>query len=305
MTDADKTGRSVALRDPIPWADLVEIVRTAEQTGYRSLFLPEVGARETPSALAGLATVTERIELATGVVSLASREVHTVAMLAATLQELSGGRFILGVGAGNELGIEEVRAAVSTIAALLAGEEKGGRALGLLADPVPDIWLAALGPRMTELAGEVADGVLLNWCDPARVERAREEIRRGAERSDRDPSAVTVAVYVRACVGVDEGMALEALGRAASMYAAMPYYRRQLDLAGLGSESEAAASGSGERLARALCAWGTRAEAEARLEAYRDAGADVVVVYPVAVRDVASSLFGTVLGLSPSPSLEP
>ena len=304
MSDGYNGGRAVAIRDPLPWPDLVEIARTAEQTGYEMIFLPEVGARETPSALAALAMVTEHIGLATGVLSLSSREPNTIAMAAATIQELSGGRFVLGLGAGTELGIAEVRSHVAVVRSLLVGGSDQGAQLGLVPDPSPPIWLAALGPRMTELGGELADGILLNWCTPERVAEARGEVARGAERAGRDPRDVSVAVYVRACVGVDESLALEALGTAAAMYAAMPHYRAQLSRIGLEAEAEEAAGGSGERLARSVCAWGTRSSADSRLDSYRQAGADLVVVYPVAVRDVAPSLFGTVLGLAPSPALE-
>jgi alkanesulfonate monooxygenase SsuD/methylene tetrahydromethanopterin reductase-like flavin-dependent oxidoreductase (luciferase family) len=157
------------------------------------------------------------------------------------------------------------------------------------------------------LAGEVADGVLLNWCPPERVAFARERVAEGAASAGRDPGRVTVAVYVRAWVGQDEDedAAMDALRAAAGQYASYPAYARQLAEAGLGAAAEAAAAahhdGRPERvpddLVRAVCAVGEGATAA--LERYRRAGADLPVVYPVGVGGSAASIEGTLLGLAP------
>jgi alkanesulfonate monooxygenase SsuD/methylene tetrahydromethanopterin reductase-like flavin-dependent oxidoreductase (luciferase family) len=184
----------------------------------------------------------------------------------------------------------------------------GGFRLSIDPGPIPvPVWLAALGPRMVELAGEIGDGVLLNWCTPERVAKAREELRRGAERAGRDPAELTVAVYVRACLGHEEGHAMGALASAAAEYARFPSYARQLEEMGLGKQASAAKSGdprAAEVLARDLCVWGARSEALARLGEWRDAGADLVVVYPVPVLEPLSSILGTVLAAAPSPAIE-
>jgi alkanesulfonate monooxygenase SsuD/methylene tetrahydromethanopterin reductase-like flavin-dependent oxidoreductase (luciferase family) len=158
---------------------------------------------------------------------------------------------------------------------------------------------------MVELAGEVGDGVLLNWCTPERVAKARDELKRGAERSGRDPAELTVAVYVRASLGPEESHALDALAPAAAEYATLPNYARQLDMMGLGDQARAAAGGDprgGEALARALCVWGARNDGLSRLAAWREAGADLVVVYPVPVLEPLSSIMGTVLAAAPTPA---
>ena len=154
------------------------------------------------------------------------------------------------------------------------------------------VWISALGPRAMRLAGEIADGVLLNWCPPERVSFARERIREGAEAGGRDPSEVVVAVYVRACVEQDPSSALSALREAAGQYAAYPAYARQLASVGLGAEAEraAAAHRAGsvadvpERLVREVCLSGDRSDALRRLDAYVEAGADLPVGVPGAGR---------------------
>lgn len=317
----DRTGRAgLALRDPLPWRDLVEVVSTAETTGYEALFLPEISGRETFSTLAGLAAHTSRLRLATGVVTTLARGVDTTVMAAATVHELSGGRMVLGLGTGpaGPGALERLRRFVSLARAALAGEAveaSDGEPFRLTLDAGPDpvpIWIAALGPNAMRLAGEIADGVLLNWCPPERVAFARERIREGAEAAGRDPEAVTVAVYVRACVGQEPGPTLAALRAAAGVYASYPAYLRQFEAVGLGEEAvvAAAAHRAGrpadvpEILVRRVCLLGDASDAALKLQAYRDAGADLPVVYPVPVRDASSSILGTLFALAPHPAVE-
>jgi alkanesulfonate monooxygenase SsuD/methylene tetrahydromethanopterin reductase-like flavin-dependent oxidoreductase (luciferase family) len=123
---------------------------------------------------------------------------------------------------------------------------------------------------------------------------------------------VTVAVYVRAVVGQDDGVAMPALQAAAAQYASYGAYRRQFELTGLGAAAAAAAAAMREgrpeavpeELIRAVCVMGEAAAAGARLRRYREAGADLPVVYPVPVLDPVSSVLGTLFGLAPTPAVE-
>jgi len=202
-----------------------------------------------------------------------------------------------------------LRAALSDRA---VAEADGFRLTLALGEP-PPIWVAALGDRMVALAGEVADGVLLNWCTPERVTRACGLIAEGAARAGRDPAAVTVAAYVRACIDADEEVAVAALKEPAGLYASMPHYRRQLEAIGLGRLAAAAAEANGrgrpeevpEELVRALCLVADPEAAMSRLAEFHRAGADLAVVYPVPAREPVSSVMGTILALAPSPVLQP
>jgi alkanesulfonate monooxygenase SsuD/methylene tetrahydromethanopterin reductase-like flavin-dependent oxidoreductase (luciferase family) len=305
-------------REVLPWHELLLIAETAEETGYEAIFTPEIRARDAFVTLAGFAAATNEIRLGSGVVPIASRTPDRMAMAAATLQDVADGRFILGLGSDGSL--EGTRTHIGHLRQLLDGgsasqEGAGGMSSIDLATAqgiaVP-IFLAALGPRMTELAGEVADGVILNCCTPDRVADARTQIARGASRAGRDPRRVVVAVYVRACLGHDEGHALAALRGAAGQYAAIEKYRRQFESMGLRAEAEAAAEAwtSGrieevpESLVAAICVRGTREEALARLAEYGQAGADLVVLYPVPAQEAVSSTMGTVLAAAPDPAVE-
>lgn len=299
-----------ALRDPLPWEDLSAVVRAAETAGYRSLWLPEVTGRDPLVALGALAGEARDLLLATGVLPMRSRTPLATAMGAATVHERSGGRLVLGVGTGavGRGALDELRGFVAALRALFAGEtvERRGRGVRLslaLPSDVP-VWISALGPKAMRLAGEIADGALLNWCPPERVTFALQRIAEGAAAAGRDPADVGVAVYVRSWVGdpPDEGML--AVRAAAGEYASFPAYARQFEQAGLGAEARAAAAAyrAGrpedvpEPLVRAVTAFGDAARS--RLDEYRDAGA-VPVVYPVPAGETAPSLEGTLVALAP------
>jgi alkanesulfonate monooxygenase SsuD/methylene tetrahydromethanopterin reductase-like flavin-dependent oxidoreductase (luciferase family) len=285
-------------RIPMELEDLLEAAAAADDTGYEAIYVPDHRVWDPFALLAAFAERAPRCLLGTGVVTVTDRTAAVSAAAASTLHEASGGRALLGLGAGPERRLARV-------AAYLEEVRRVGR------NGVP-IHLAALGPRMTELAGRVADGVLLNWCPPERVAAARREVARGAEAAGRDPAAVTVAVYVRACLAHDAEQALGALRDATGMYASIPGYRRQLAAFGLEAEAAAAAAAAGagrpdevpESLVKALCVWGTREEALDRFRAFHQAGADVVVVYPVTAQEPGSSLLGTVMTAAPDPAVE-
>jgi 5,10-methylenetetrahydromethanopterin reductase len=295
MTADNRPGTAVALagstvrgsfgswtRTPLPFDDLAGAVSLAEETGYGSVWVPDHGVWDPFTLLAALGQRTRRIRLATGVVTLTSRRPADIVSGARTLDRVSAERAILGVGSGPEGRMEAVAERLREVGT------------GVRRD-IP-LYLAALGPRMVELAGRAANGVLLNWCPPQRVARARREIAEGAEAADRDPDQVAVAVYVRACLGHDEGHALAALRDAAEMYAGIPSYRRQLEAEGISPDPD--------EMVRALCVWGDRDQALDRLAAWWEAGADLVVVYPVPAQEPASSLVGTIMAAAPNPAVE-
>jgi 5,10-methylenetetrahydromethanopterin reductase len=319
----------IVIRDPLPWQQFVQVIRTAEETGYWALFVPEIAGREAFGTLAGLATVTERIRLGTGVVTMRSRDPATTAMGAATIQDLSAGRHVLGLGTGaspKEQGagpgpLRLMGRYVQLVREILAGglvEAEGPFPMDAfqLSLPMemgpPPIWLGALGNRMLALAAGLADGVIMNWCTPNRVREARGIIDEAAAAAGRDPSEVTISVYVRACLGVEERVALVGLREMTGQYASIPHYRSQMEAMGLGVEARSAASAFAEgrpedvpdALVRALTVVGGRGEALARFAAYQEAGADLVLCYPVPAREPFSSILGTVLAAAPTTSVE-
>jgi alkanesulfonate monooxygenase SsuD/methylene tetrahydromethanopterin reductase-like flavin-dependent oxidoreductase (luciferase family) len=278
-------GTAFTIRDPLPWGDVATIAREGERLGYEAVFLPETGVRDTLATLTGLAGETSTLLLGTGVIPMRARTAELAATAAATVQECSGGRHILGVGTGGAArgALMGLRAYVATIR-----ERLDEAALGLSA-PIP-VWIAALGPKATRLAGEVADGVILNWCTPERVAEARATIRDATNAAGRDPDAVTISVYVR---GAFSDRADEALLAAASEYTSYPSYARQFRHMGVRPTAEA--------VVEAICLPSDPEAARERLHRYREAGADLPVVYPVlAPGEAAEASLATLRALAPA-----
>jgi alkanesulfonate monooxygenase SsuD/methylene tetrahydromethanopterin reductase-like flavin-dependent oxidoreductase (luciferase family) len=278
-------GTAFTIRDPLPWGDVATIAREGERLGYEGVFLPETGVRDTLATLTGLAGETSTLLLGTGVIPMRARTADLAATAAATVQERSGGRHILGVGTGGSAkgALERLRAYVETIR-----ERLDEAALDLPA-PIP-VWIAALGPKATGLAGEIADGVILNWCTPERVAEARATIRDASTAAGRDPDAVTISVYVRAAFS---DRADEALLAAASEYTSYPSYARQFRHMGVQPTAKAAVE--------AVCLPGNPEQARERLDRYREAGADLPVVYPVlAPGEAAEASIPTLVALAPA-----
>ena len=101
------------------------------------------------------------------------------------------------------------------------GETTTLKGMRLAMRPAPEtpVYLGALGPRMLEMSGELADGASLNWCTPEQIAWSRERIAKGAAKAGRDPSEINVAEYIRICVDDDVDAARIALAKATMGYA--------------------------------------------------------------------------------------
>ena len=231
----------------LTFEDQGRLAREAATLGYASLWTPE-GAGLDAFQLCLLrwqasAEVTPG-GLGTGIAvsPIAYRSPVAFAVSAGTLSAMSGGRFVLGIGSGGiyrpatrrALGFRTMSALAATrdylvtIRRLLAGEvvDYDGDAVTLhdvqllmpAPPPVP-IYLAALGPEMLRLGGELADGLALNWCSAEQIAWSRERADEGARRAGRDPAELRLVEYIRICVDEDEELARRALARATLGYA--------------------------------------------------------------------------------------
>ena len=179
----------------------------------------------------------------------------SLASAAASVAELSGGRFMLGVGSGGIHGagyartyglqtqppIALMRDWLRTLRALLDGQtvEYEGKTLALhgarinVQTPKVPLYLGALGEQMLRLAGEASDGAALNWCTPEQIAWCRERTAEGARRAGRDPAEIQMVEYIRICVDDDEDAARRAYTRALLGYAlARPGVPKQLGYRG-------------------------------------------------------------------------
>lgn len=197
-------------------AELKEYGRIAEDNGFDSLWVTErYFHEETFSMLGFLAAATQRIKLGVGVVNPYTRNPALLAMASATVDRLSGGRFLLGLGRSEKQVIQEKmgipygdsRAAlmetVNHLRSLFAGERVTAQVgryklsnVRLATEPVQTklpIYLSGIGPKGLRLVGEIADGVVLNaYVPPSYVRYAVDEIRDAATAAGRDPHAIDI-----------------------------------------------------------------------------------------------------------------
>ena len=166
---------------PRPW--LAELGVALEELGYDELWSNHVRAASGLETLAAVARATRRLRLAVGVVPLSESAPRDVASLVLA-SGLSPDRLTVGVGSGSERSLDAVRDGVAELRGLLPGFAIG---------------LAAVGPRMAALGGEVADVVLLNWIGPRLAAERRGVVLAAARAVRRD--APRVAAYVRVAVG--------------------------------------------------------------------------------------------------------
>ena len=199
---------SVRVNSDLDFEEMLAVAVTAEDAGFGQLWVSnDLFLRSAPVLVAALAARTTRIGLGIAVMNPYSVHVSELAMIAGTLQEVSGGRFLLGLGAGSEqflgwAGIARPRPLATTRTALISlrallGHEDVDRArlpewLGPqsmlrfpLARPVP-VYVGAMGPKMLEMAGRHADGVLPLLYPPERYARVRRNVLAGAAGGRRD-----------------------------------------------------------------------------------------------------------------------
>lgn len=224
------------------------VAREVERVGLHSLWTNEARGRDALLVCATWAAATTELRTGVGVVPIWARTPAQLAMAAATLQESTGGRFLLGIGVSHPATMgpwhgaryrRPLSAAADTLAILRSlqagettdhdGEVFSSRRLRLELDPLPEpapVYLAAMGPRMLELAGQQADGVLLNWSSVETVVEAAASVRAAAAAAPdgRPPAAVEVAAYVRVAVDDDVGAARTALAREVTRYCALDAY---------------------------------------------------------------------------------
>jgi 5,10-methylenetetrahydromethanopterin reductase len=216
---------------PIP--QMVERVRLAETSNYAKVWLAdERFYREVYSCLAIFAANTSRVALGPCVTDPFTRHPALTAMAIATLDEISGGRAVLGIGGGvsgfAELGIERrkppraMREMIELVRALLGGGrvDFNGEVISFCDGQLSfkparaniPIYVASNGPLGQRMAGSLADAVIMEACGSVDEVRAlRAEVLRGAERAGRDPNDVKLIARLNACVAVDGRVARDAL----------------------------------------------------------------------------------------------
>jgi F420-dependent oxidoreductase-like protein len=311
----------------------LEVVKEAENAGYDSVWAAEAYGSDTATVLAWLAGQTEKIKLGSAIFQMPGRTPAMTAMTAATIDVLSNGRMLLGIGSsGPQVAegwhgqpfarqLKRTREYVEILRKALARErleydgdaytlplpDGPGKALKLMISPVQDrmpIYIAAIGPKNTQLTGEVADGWLPTFFSPEHVDESRKLLEEGASRAANgkriDSDSFDIAPNVNLCIDDDVGRARDALRPMLALYvggmgsreknfynALVQRYgfedaaREVQDLYLDGKKDEAAAKLPDE-LIDLVSLVGPKERVRDRLEAYREAGVGTLVTTPFA-----------------------
>jgi F420-dependent oxidoreductase-like protein len=274
--------------------------REAERLGYESVWVTQLpDARDAALVLNAYASATQWVRLGTAVLPIYTRHPTAMAQMAATLDELSGGRFILGLGVSHrvtvesmwgmklERPVEAMREYVAIVRASLrdgAASQDGDYFTAYWSYSAPrrgemPIMLAALQPNMLELAGEVSDGVLLWMCSPEYIrDTVVPQVRAGREKAGKTMEGFEISAAVPVCLTGDREGGLSALRKTVERYASLPFYRKALDAGGF-SEQLAAGTVSDEML-DVLGGVGDAARVQDAVRRYRDAGVTLPCVGP-------------------------
>jgi probable F420-dependent oxidoreductase len=310
-----KLGLATLALSGSPLRQFSALAREAEELGYTSLWVPEVAG---PDALVGLtvcALATSRVELATGVLPIQIRTPGVMAMGFLTLNELSGGRAIAGLGVSSPVIVERwhgasyakpvtaMRECITIMRQLFSEGRskfegtvyKSDFRLGMRRSQAhpPRIYIAALNSPMLRLAGEVADGVLLNYSPPEAMAPMIAEIRGAAGKAGRGPEAVDIGIYVRMCITDDEPRAVDAFKRELATYAFVDAYNKMFSRYGLADElaevrrlwkegkREQAPDAISEASARKIAVFGLASTGRDYIARFREAGVTHPVVFPI------------------------
>ena len=228
-------------------ADQLQIARTAEDLGYDSIWSAEAYGSDAASVLAWLAAGTSRIKLGAGIFQIPARSAAMTAMTAATIDQLSGGRMLLGLGtSGPQVSegwhgvrfphqVERTRDYVAVVRMALAhkkveyhGEtldlplpDGPGKVLKLTIRPVQEnipIYLAVLGPKNVALAGEIADGWLPVFFSPENVSKLRVPLEEGAARAGRSLDDFRICPSVNVMITDDVASARDTMRPMLALY---------------------------------------------------------------------------------------
>ena len=228
-------------------ADQLELTRAAEHIGYDSVWTAEAYGSDAATVLAWLAAGTERIKLGAGILQIPARSAAMTAMTAATIDNISGGRMILGLGTsgpqvsegfhGVRFGkqLQRTREYVAVVRMALAHQKveyRGetmelplpdgpGKALKMTIRPVQEripIYLAALGPRNVALAGEIADGWLPVFFSPEHTAELRAPLLEGAGRANRSLDDFRICPTVNVMISDDLESARNAMRPMLALY---------------------------------------------------------------------------------------
>jgi probable F420-dependent oxidoreductase len=296
-------------------SDIVECVQLAEQLGYDSAWVAEGHGGDQFAILAACAMRTHRIRLGTSISSVFVRSIPTIAMAAATVDDLSQHRFILGLGSSHKVQVEpehgvpygkpiqRIRESVEIIRTLLRQGEVAYQGETVRIEhfdfwftpsrrDIP-IYLSAVFPRMTEVCGEIAQGIILTRSTLETAQKVTKHLEVGARRVGRRSEEIEITSLLPCSVSTNRQEAFDVMRPGVGFYAGFfPRYNRLMAESGFPEAAQAIKTawdrGDQEAVMRAVPdaliaatgVVGTPEECRDRLEAYRNSGIALPIISP-------------------------
>ena len=244
----------------LPMDAIPDLARAAEAHGFDCAWGGEANNKDPTVMLSAIAAVTTRLKVGSAIYHILGRTPATLALQAMGLDELSGGRFLLGIGSSNptiakwhgqsfDRPLSRIQEYIEITRAAMRGEKLNFEGKFFTAQnfkmafkpsgrSIP-IYVAAFGPKMTRLAGRISDGVLINMANPTEISRIAAEVKAGAQEAGKDPSKMEIICKIRCSIAPNYSVAREALSHALTYYALADYYRDLLGRMGFAEEVEA------------------------------------------------------------------
>src|ERR1700730_4450856 len=237
-----------------PLSTIVEWTKQAEDAGFDGVFMTEANNDSLACSL-GIGFNTQRVTLGTAITNIYLRHPNLLANEVAALHELTGGRFILGLGTGHReansaLGIEmggpadpmkKMRDTVGVLRTMLEGGKTSPKVNGKT-----PLYLAGVSRPMVRLAGEIADGVIFNFFPPARIKEALGEIAEGAQKAGRNVADIVPTMFATAFISDDIDLARKPARTLLSRYGALRFYGNMFAHAGFDREVEGIRGAAGD-----------------------------------------------------------
>jgi 5,10-methylenetetrahydromethanopterin reductase len=307
-------GLSIASHSGLPPAGVGAVAQAAELAGFSAVFVAE-GHGDALALCHPVAAATRHARVGTAITNAALRPPVLAAKTAAQLDHASDGRFILGLGTANSImnarfGLEPfaplamIEEYTGVVRAVLAGRPAGYEGRVFRTGMVPldspplraglPVYLAALGPRMLQLAGRIADGVILNLMSPAQAGEAARVVRASARAAGRDPASVEITCVVHCCLadtGADAAAARAVVPRYV-LHPAAPRLFGELNggpsLHGvrervLAGDRAGATDAVPQQVADGFVARGGADECLVRVTEYLAAGVDLPILFPMPI----------------------
>src|SRR6202165_2373153 len=286
-------GRLAAILPAVRTLDeSVARAKTAERLGYESVWSVQLPpARDASLVLAAYAAATERVKLGTGVLPIYTRHPTAMVQMAATLDEISGGRLILGIGVSHKVTVESmwglklespapamreyldiVRTSLRDGGCSVDGKHFSAHWAysGPRRADMP-VMISALGPRMLELAGEQADGVILWMCSPAYVrDHVVPAVTAGRQKAGKSMDGFEIVAAINVCLTSDRPAALAVFRQTVERYANLPYYRKMMDASGFKAQLQEGEVS--EEMMDELAGIGDEHQVRDAIRRYREAG---------------------------------